>query len=442
MHDDAAPSFPDSTQIGAVEVVPSGPLSGNCRAPSSKSLTNRLLLIAALAEGTSHLTDVLSSDDTAVMIAALRRLGCGVVDVGGGAVEVQGANGNLSVPDGVIYAGLSGTTLRWLSAAALLVRGTVVLDGAPPLRRRPMTALIRALETLGARVEADGGRPPLRITSRGLRGGQVRVDAAASSQFVTSLLLVGPYGDSDLEIQVDNLGAEGYVRLTLEAMARWGARVGRSATGEYKVAALDRYKARDEAIEYDASAACHLFALAMATGGSVTVLNAVETSQPDAGLTAVFAEMGGALAPSKRGGVTVTGPAEMSGVDIDVASMPDQVPTLAALGALARGTTRLRNASIARGHETDRVAAIARELRKLGASVEEERDTLTVRGGRPLVGTVLDTYDDHRMAMALSSVAAVVPGVVIREPGCVKKTYPAYWRDAAALGLRLLPFAL
>ncbi len=442
MHDATATSFSDSPQTGAVEVVPNGPLSGSCRSPSSKSLTNRLLLIAALAEGTSHLAEVLSSDDTAVMIAALRRLGCGVVDLGSGAVELQGVNGNLSVPDGVIDAGLSGTTLRWLAAAALLVRGTVVLDGAPPLRRRPMAALIRSLEALGARIETDGGHPPLRITSGGLRGGRVRVDAEASSQFVTSLLLVGPYGDSDLEIEVDNLGAEGYVSLTLEAMTRWGAKVGRSTRGDYEVAALHRYKARDEEVEYDASAACHLFALAMATGGSVTVLNAVETRQPDAGITAVFGEMGGILALAKGGGVTVTRPAELSGVDVDVAAMPDQVPTLAALGALAHGTTRLSNVSIARGHETDRVAAIARELRKLGASVEEERDTLIVHGGRPLVGTVVDTYDDHRMAMALSSVAAVVPGVVIKEPGCVRKTYPSYWRDAAALGMRLLPFAL
>jgi 3-phosphoshikimate 1-carboxyvinyltransferase len=169
----------------------------------------------------------------------------------------------------------------------------------------------------------------------------------------------------------------------------------------------------------------------------VTVPNVVETSQPDAGLVAVFEEMGAVVTRDfQSGGVTVTRPAGLTGVDVDVSRMPDQVPTLAVLGVLAVGTTTLRNVSVARGHETDRVTSIIRELTKLGARIEEGDDTLVIHGGAPLRGAVVDTYDDHRMAMALSSLAAVVPGMRIRDPGCVRKTYPRYWEDAAALGLR------
>jgi 3-phosphoshikimate 1-carboxyvinyltransferase len=319
----------------------------------------------------------------------------------------------------------------------LLVSGTVVLDGDPPLRRRPILPLLHALEGLGATIETDGGHPPIRITSSGLPGGHVRVDAAASSQFATSLLLVSPYGEKDLELEVVNLGAAGYVELTLEAMCRWGAEASATGKGRYRVTAGRHYQAGGEVVEYDASAAGHLFALAMASGGSVTVPNVVATRQPDAGLMAVFEAMGATITAGPGGGVRLEGPASLRGVDVDISLMPDQVPTLAVLGALAGGTTRLRNVAVARGHETDRVVAITRELRKLGADLDDVGDALIVHGGRPLTGAVVDTYDDHRMAMALSSLGASVGGVVIRHPGCVAKTYPGYWRDAAALGLRL-----
>jgi len=423
--------------LDAVEIVPAGPLSGVLAAPSSKSVTNRLLVIAALAEGTSRLGSVLRSDDTAVMMAGLAAFGAGVRDIGDDRIEVAGTAGHLSTPDDVVSAGLSGTTLRWLAAVALLAPGPVVLDGAGPLRQRPILPLLQALESLGATIETDGGRPPLRISSGGLPGGRIRVDAAESSQFATSLLLVAPYAEHDLELEVVNLGAAGYVDLTVEAMSRWGAAVAAPDDAYFVVTAGRHYRARDEIVEYDASAAAHLFALAMATGGNVTVANAVATRQPDSGIVAVFEEMGGEVRGNPGGGVTVARPGDLRGVDVDVALMPDQVPTLAVLGVLASGTTTLRHVSVSRGHETDRVTAIARELTSLGASLEDDGDdTLVVHGGHRLHGGVVDTYDDHRMAMALSSLAAVIAGVTIRDPGCVGKTYPRYWEDAAALGLR------
>jgi len=458
--------------LPALEIVPSGPIVGVQAAPPSKSVTNRLLVMAALAKGTSRLSGVLRSDDTAVMMAGLSALGTGIRDLDEETLEIAGTAGRLTSPAGVVTAGLSGTTLRWLAAMALLVNGSVTLDGEPPLRRRPIVPLLRALEALGATIETDGGHPPLHISSRGLPGGKIVVDAAESSQFATSLLLIAPYAENDLHLEVVNLGAAGYVELTIEAMTRWGAGVtpyngaGVTAHGagvtdkgsRYIVAAGRHYVARQETVEYDASAAGHLFALAMATGGSVTVPNVVATRQPDAGLVDVFEAMGAVVTRHRPGGgVTVARPIGLEGVDLDVSRMPDQIPTLAVLGALASGTMTLRNVSVARGHETDRVAAITRELTKLGARVEAGVDanagsdananagvlanaardeTLVIHGGSPLHGGVVDTYDDHRMAMALSSLGAVVPGVRIRDPGCVRKTYPRYWDDAAALGLR------
>ncbi len=426
----------DPVDLPAVEVVPAGPLGGALAAPASKSVTNRLLVIAALAEGESRLSGPLRSDDTTVMRAALSSLGVALAEAPDGTLVVSGSGGRLSAPATVVSAGLSGTTLRFLAAVALLVDGTLLLDGEPALRRRPILPLVHALESLGAEVATADGRPPLRISSRGLRGGPVTVDAAESSQFATSLLLVAPYAGSDLELEIRHLGAAGYVELTVEAMSRWGAGVVREGPDRYVVAAGRHYRARSEEAEYDASAAGHLFALAVATGGSVTVTNAVATTQPDAALAGMLAEMGAAVAGEPGGGVTVGRPGALRGIDVDISPMPDQLPTLAVLGALAQGTTRLRNVAVARGHETDRVAAVSHELAKLGADVEVEPDALVVRGGRALHGGVVETYDDHRMAMAFSSLAAAVPGVVIVAPACVRKTYPAYWRDAGALGLR------
>ncbi|HEV8065605.1 MAG TPA: 3-phosphoshikimate 1-carboxyvinyltransferase [Acidimicrobiales bacterium] len=418
---------------GSLTLAPVGPVTGAVEAPASKSVSNRLLVLAALASGSSRLSGLLVSDDTLAMAEGLRSFGAGIEDTGAGGVVVVGTGGQLQQPAGVVAAGLSGTTLRFLACLTLLAPGPVTLDGEPPLRRRPLAPLLSALGALGAKVDSSGGFPPVTITPAGLPGGRVVVDAAASSQFVTGLLLVAPFANARTTIAVENLGAGGYVELTVAAMRRWGAEVAATPAG-YEVAADRRYGARDETAEYDASAAAHLFALALATGGSLTVSNATQTLQPDAGVVEVFGQMGAEVSQGPSG-LSLSRPGALRGVQADMSATPDQVPTLAALGALAEGTTRLTGVSVARGHETDRVAAIATELGRLGASVEIEDDALVVAGGRRLHGGVVSTYEDHRMAMALSSVAAVVPGVTILDPGCVGKTYPNYWRDLEKLGL-------
>lgn len=424
---------PDWLSRSALELVPTGPVQGTLEAPSSKSLTNRALVIAALAKGRSVLSRLLRSDDTAVMISGLVGLGVGIEDIGGD-TEVTGTAGRPVASGRTLNAGLSGTTLRFLAALALITEGTVVLDGEEPLRRRPIGQLLEVLGAAGAEVLSENGRPPLRISGSGLLGGRLHVDASASSQFATALLMVAPYADDDLIVEGEGLRELGYVRLTVATMTRWGARVDEEAPGTFKVSARYPYLSRAESIEHDASAAAHLYALAVATRGSITVANAFETAQPDGGLLEVLAAMG-AMFSRGPGGTTVERRGELTGIDVDLAAMPDQVPTIAVLAALARGETVIRGVEIVRGHESDRITAVATELGRLGAQVEEAPDGLVVHGGAPLHGGRIDTHRDHRIAMAFTAIGAVVPGVELSDPGCVAKTYPRFFDDVARLGV-------
>ncbi len=416
-----------------LELVPSGPIRAELTAPTSKSLTNRLLVISSLAVGTSDLRGLLASDDTEAMTSGLRAVGAGIESFGD-RTEVTGTAGRIEAGVTEVDAGLSGTTLRFLAAVALLGQGTVVLDGREPLRRRPIAPLLEALRAAGAEVTTNEGRPPLRISSHGMVGGRLRVDASASSQFATGLLLAAPYAQKEVALDVSGLHDAGYVSLTTGVMTRWGASVDEEEPGRYRVRAGAPYVARNESAEHDASAAAHLYALAVATGGSITVDNAFESAQPDARIVEVLEAMGATI---RRGadGTTVERRGSLVGVEVDLAAMPDQVPTVATLAALARGDTVIRGAEIVRGHESDRIAAVATELKRLGARVEESPGGLVVRGGAPLHAGRVDTYHDHRIAMAFAAIGAVVPGIEIADPGCVDKTYPRFWDDVVRVGV-------
>ena len=432
----------------ALELVPAGPVAMRLAAPASKSVTNRALLCAALAEGTSHLRGAAASDDAEAMTTALGQLGARV-EPRPGTWAVTGTGGRLAGPDRPLDARLSGTTMRFLAAAATLTRAGATVTGAPPLLRRPVGPLVAALRALGADVaDAGGGRPPVTAAGGGLAGGRATVDASASSQFASAVLLVAPYARQPVTLTAEGLGAAAYVELTAAVMRGFGARVELAGTPDPRTGAghpdppawrvaPGPYRAADLEIEYDASAAAHLFALAAATGGEVTVTNATPgTLQPDAALPGLLEAMG-ATVTRDGASVTVRGPATLDPVDADLAAMPDQVTTVAALAALAAGPSRIRGVAVTRGHETDRLAALAAELGKLGVTVRELPDGLVVDGAGPdaVRPARLATWGDHRMAMALAAVAARVPGVVLEDPGCVAKTYPGFWDDLAAAGL-------
>jgi 3-phosphoshikimate 1-carboxyvinyltransferase len=420
-------------------------------APASKSVTNRALLCAALAEGPSQLRGAAASDDAEAMTAALDQLGARV-EPRPGVWTVAGTGGRLAGPDRPLDARLSGTTMRFLSAAATLTPAGATVTGAPPLLRRPVGPLVAALRALGADVaDAGNGLPPVTAAGGGLDGGRATVAAAASSQFASAVLLVAPYARRPVTLTAERLGAAAYVELTAAVMRRFGAVVepadppgprtgaGRPDPGDPPAWRVEPgpYRAAELEVEYDASAAGHLFALAAATGGEVTVTNATPgTLQPDATLPGLLEAMGATV--TRDGAcVTVRGPATLDPVEVDLSAMPDQVTTVAALAALATGRSRIRGVAVTRGHETDRLAALAAELGKLGVTVRELPDGLVVDGAGPdrLRPARLATWSDHRMAMALAAVAARVPGVVLEDPGCVAKTYPRFWDDLAGAGL-------
>jgi 3-phosphoshikimate 1-carboxyvinyltransferase len=423
----------------ALELVPAGPVVLRLAAPASKSVTNRALLCAALASGTSRLRGAAPGDDAEAMATALAALGARV-DLGP-VWTVAGTGGRLASPGRALDARLSGTTMRFLAAAATLTPAGATVTGAAPLLRRPVGPLVVALRALGAEVADQGGLPPVTAAGGGLAGGRATVDVAASSQFASAVLLVAPYARRPVILAAERLGAAAYVDLTAAVMRDFGAAVEPAGPAAWRVEAGRPYRAAELAVEYDASAAAHLFALAAATGGRVTVTNASPgTLQPDAALPGLLEAMGATVT---RDGpcLTVHGPARLGPVDADLSAMPDQVTTVAALAALAAGRSRIRGVAVTRGHETDRLAALAAELGRLGVAVAELPDGLVVTGAGPdrLRPARLATWGDHRMAMALAAVAARVPGVVLEDPGCVAKTYPGFWRDLAAGGLASRP---
>lgn len=422
---------------GDLMVRASGPLRGAVAAPPSKSATNRLLLLATLAQGRSRLVRPLDSEDTRAMRGLVEALGARVTD-DGDAWLVQGCAGRPhGAGDRPVDCRLSGTTMRFGVALAAIADGPSVLDGLPPLRRRPLGPLLEALRALGAGIEAADGRPPVRIAGGGLAGGAVRVDARTSSQFASAVLLAGPCARGPVTVHADGAAALDYVTMTTAALRAWGVAVTDLGPAAWRIEP-GQFSAREVRVEPDASAAAHLFGLAAATGGRVAVGTApATTGQPDAGIVEVLAAMGCTV---ERTGdvVTLTGPARLLPIDVELGRMPDQVTTVAVLAALADGTSRIRGVAVARAHETDRLAALAGELGHLGVPVSEEPDGLVVHGpARPPTSTVrLATHDDHRLAMAFAALGAALGGVVVADAGCVAKTYPRFWRDAAALGLR------
>lgn len=421
-------TYPD-----ALEVVPAGPVDMTLAAPASKSVTNRLLIVATLAAGQSTLHGPLVSDDSAAMRRVVTGLGA-EVKADGATWRVIGTGGALAAPAKALHAGLSGTTLRFGLALAALAPGPVTLAGGAALLRRPLGPLARALGELGTgRISVHVDR--VRVAGGGLRGGRVGVDVTSSSQFASAVLLVAPYAAADVTVVAEGATAHDYLDLTVATMRGWGAEVADEGASAWRVRAGRPYAPREAVVAYDASAAAHLHALAAATGGRVTVTNAAQGSgQPDADLPAVLAQMG-ATVERHGDALTVTGPARLAPIDVDLRRTPDQVTTVAALAALAPGTSHLRGVAVARSHETDRLAALRTELGRLSVEVEEHPDGLTIHGGTARGPARLATHDDHRLAMAFASIGAAVPGVVIAEPGCVAKTYPGFWAELAAQGL-------
>jgi 3-phosphoshikimate 1-carboxyvinyltransferase len=419
------PELPDRLAIS-----PRGAVDAVVRPPGSKSITNRALPVAALARGDSKLHGALESDDTRVMRECLAALGCRV-QVAPEAWSVPGLDGRLKRPAAPLHTGNSGTTARFLTAVAALADGPVEIDGSPRMRERPIDDLAEALGQLGVRVEllGRGGCPPLRVHGGRLPGGRAEIDARRSSQYVSAVLLAAPYADSDVELSFREgvLVSRPYVDLTLQVMRAFGAEAGWTPDGGLRVSAGRSYGGRAYDVEPDASAAAYPFCAAAIAGGRVRVEGIpTDSIQADLGLLPILERMGCAV---ERGPhhVEVRGPrAALQAVDVDMNDLPDATLALAVTALFARGRTRIRNVANLRIKETDRLEALERELRKLGASVRAGRDSISIEPGRPRPAEIA-TYDDHRMAMAFALAGLRIPGVVILDPACVSKTWPDYF---------------
>lgn len=402
-----------------------GPIGATVRPPGSKSITNRALVTAALARpGTvSRIIEPLDADDTAVMRRGLRTLGVMIDDVDDPWL-VLGTGGTVE-GDVTIDAGASGTTARFLTAVGALASGPVTIDGTERMRQRPIADLGDALARLGARVDCPSGSPPITVCGP-LTGTATRVSGARSSQFLTALLLVAPVIGHTVEIEVvDRLVSEPYVVGTLEVMAAFGAAVDRRGS-RFEVSPTGYEKAHFD-VEPDASAAVYPAVAVAVAGGRVVIPGiAPHSSQPDLAVFSVLEQMGVSIT---RGGMGIAVEADGSPlhpVDVDLSGSPDGALAVAVACLFASGSSRLSGLGTLREKETDRLAALQTELRRLGASVAVEADTLVIEPDR-LHGALIETYDDHRMAMAFSLAGLVVEGVAIANPECVTKTWPGFF---------------
>jgi 3-phosphoshikimate 1-carboxyvinyltransferase len=427
------------TDVRAIEPI-SGPLDATVTVPGSKSLTNRALVCAALAEGVSAIDGALLADDTEVMVAALQALGADIVPGPGGwrggdhaaapgRLTVTGTGGDLAPGPLELDLGLSGTASRFLLPVVGLGRGRYRLDGRPPLRARPMGPALAGTEALGARVEAHGeaGHLPVTVVAPGhLVGGRVQIPGHTSSQYVSGLLMAAPHCRDGMRLRVTTqLVGRPFVDMTVAVMAAFGVDV--DVDGPVFVVPDGRYRGTGYRVEPDASSASYFLAAAAICGGRVTVEGlGYDSIQGDAGFARLLAAFGAGVERSSTA-TTVIGPDQLRGLgDVDLSAMPDMAQTLAVVAVFADVPTRVRGVGFIRGHETDRIAAVVRELRRCGIDAQEEPDGFVVRPGTPHPARVA-TYDDHRMAMSFSLLGLRVPGIDIEDPGCVAKTFPGYW---------------
>ena len=397
--------------------------------PGSKSLTNRALLIASLANGTTRITNALFSDDSRYFAGALQTLGFNVKrDEAKLEMTVTGLGGKILAKKAEVFIGNAGTAARFLSAFLTLGDGQYILDGEPRMRERPIGDLIDALKQLGVELKAKNNCPPVEISAKGLRGGKTTIAGDISSQFLSALLMVAPYAQSEIEITLSTeLNSKPYVDMTIAIMKEFGVEIERQSYSQFIIHPASYSPLQTYAIESDASAASYFFAAPAICGGTVKVANISRNSlQGDIGFLDVLQKMGCVINEAENS-ISVTGSSSLQGVDVDMRDIPDTAQTLAAVAPFAMSPTRIRGIASARVKETDRVSATCTELKRLGVHVEEREDGMTIYPCTTFKPSVVQTYNDHRMAMAFSLIGLRFDGVTIENPSCVSKTFPNYF---------------
>ncbi|MDR4508087.1 MAG: 3-phosphoshikimate 1-carboxyvinyltransferase [Candidatus Brocadiaceae bacterium] len=397
--------------------------------PGSKSYTNRALIVAALANGESTIRNALFSDDTKYMSSCLNTLGIPVLEnPAEGKFTVRGKAGKIPVKQAKLFVGNAGTAMRFLTAMVTLGEGVYELDGISRMRERPIQDLLDGLRQLGAQVVAKyhNGCPPVIIQGKGLPGGTAMIKGNLSSQYFSALLMAAPYAKSNVVLEVKGeLVSKRYIDMTIDLMLHFGVMVENHGYQSFEVHRGQRYQVSDYKVEGDASAASYFFAAAAITGGRVRV-NGIGCGslQGDIHFVDILEKMGCTVQMTDTW-IEVKGNS-LCGVDVDMGNMPDVAQTLAAVAVFAKGKTRVRNVKNMRIKETDRIAAVVNELRRMGITVVEYEDGYEIEPSAPQAAEI-ETYDDHRMAMSFSLIGLRSRGILIKNPECVSKTFPDYF---------------
>lgn len=410
-----------------MEIKPIRIKSADVAVPGSKSYTHRILIAAALSDGVCGIAHALKSEDTDLTKDGLRQMGIAVQEQGD-LITVCGARGILKPSDAPIYLGNSGTSMRLLTGVAALGVGEYLLTGTRRMAERPIQDLLDALILLGvdARSNNNDGCPPVVINGGNLKGGQTRIRCHISSQYLSALLLIAPYTEIGMGIDVtEGPVSRPYIDMTVDIMAKMGVEVIRKGYSRFDVKGGQVYASGDYIVEPDCSQAGYFWAAAAVAGARIKVKRTFrDTRQGDVRFVKVLEQMGCTVVYEPDGIVVIGGP--LSGVEVDMSDMPDIVPTLAVVAAFAKGTTKINNVAHLKAKESDRITATVTELNKIGINARALEDGMIIEGGNPH-GAVIDTYDDHRMAMGFSLVGLNVPGIYIKEETCVQKSFPNYW---------------
>ena len=410
-----------------IEVKPLSQCNGVVSVPGSKSHTHRALIVSSLADGESFLVNALRCEDTECTVKGLKKFGVEVHWENDG-VRLLGKGGMFKATDEKIDVGNSGTSMRFLTALAALKTGITLLDGSERMRKRPIGELLSGLGELGVKAYSRRGNdcPPVIVESQGLKGGTARIKGEESSQFLSGLLMVAPYAQRDVNVEVTgSLASKPYVDITQDVMSAFGVEVKNQGYQSFFIKAGQRYLPQRYWIEGDASSASYFFSAGAVCRGRVRVENLnPATIQGDIGFLEILERMGCRVI---RGSdwIEVSGK-ELRGIEADMNEMPDLVPTLAVTAAFAQGKTVIKNIGHLRLKESDRIHALAAELSKLGIRVKEGGDGLEIEGGKPRDAEI-ETYNDHRMAMSFAIAGLVVPGVRIKGERCVDKSFPGFW---------------
>ncbi len=413
-----------------VEIIPHK-IKPRCEitVPGSKSFTHRILIASALSSGRCSIENALLSEDTVLTMEALRQMGIRIEEKPANRLIIYGGQGDLRPSTEPVYLGNSGTSIRLLTAVAALGKDTYTLLGNDRMAERPIQALIDALNQIGvqARSIRNNGCPPVEVNGKNLAGTAVAINCRASSQYLSGLLLMAPLTAKGLKIMVtEGPVSRPYVDMTLEVMSRFGIAIDRRGYDVFQIAGNQVYRAGTYAVEADGSQAGYFWAAAAICRKTVKVKGlSTDSCQGDVNFSKILESMGCAI-KTEPDGITVSGGDRLRAVEIDMGDMPDMVPTLAVVAAFAEGTTVMKNVSHLKSKESDRLAAVVKELLRMGITARCDDDQLLVTGGRPR-GAEIETYGDHRIAMSFAVAGLAAPGTIIRNQRCVEKSFPNFW---------------